>query len=51
MAYDNLLVNNVLPARPPTDEERSKTHHDHGTGPLHGSSDELEGTHEGIGDC
>lgn len=50
MAYDNLLVSNVLPTRPPIDKKRSETHHNHSTAPLHDSSEDLEGTQEGGGD-
>ena len=49
--YDNNLVNNMLPTRSSTDEKRSKTHYNHGTDPLHNPGDELDGAHEGLGDC
>lgn len=43
-AYDDFLVDDVLPTRPLVDEVGRDTHHNNGAAPLQNTSDELERT-------
>ena len=49
-AYDDFLVDDVLPTRPPVDEVGRDPHHNNCATPLQNASDELQRTKKRFGD-
>lgn len=47
--YDDFLVDDVLPTRPPVNKVGRDTHHNNGTAPLQNASDELKRTKKRFG--